>query len=143
MPTKRKNEFEEYNFLMDKNFKLIKLSKRVRFEENKIGKPKRLNSLETNLLSELRFRRRIPIADIDKLKLGDTTDIGNALRRLASFKLVIKDAKNVYAENYSSYLMRELPELEYTYIPNKEFDQTIISKEAIKAYQATFIRILV
>ncbi len=136
IPTKKKNEFEEYNFLMDKNFKLIKLLKSVRFEENKIGKPKKLNPLETSLLRELRSRRKLPIANMDKLKIGNAKDTSIALRRLASLKLIVKDTKNIHAESYSGYLMRELPKLEYTYLPSKEIDPTRISRDEVKAYSS-------
>lgn len=134
VPTKKKHEFEEYIFLMDKNFKLIRLSKGVVFEENKIGKPRKLSSLETSLLSELRSKKRVPNSKIDKLGVGNAKEVNNALRRLAKLKLIIKDAKGIRAEDYSDYLMTEPPELEEVYVPIKELDSDIIPKNGVKDY---------
>jgi uncharacterized protein len=136
MPTKKKHEFEEYAFLIDRNFKLIKLQKSIRFEENDIGNPKQLNPLETSLLSELRSRRKMPIANVDKLKLADTKQTGEAIRNLIKLKLITKDSKNLYADNYTSYLMREIPDLENIYVSGKGLDSNKISKDLAKIYSA-------
>lgn len=132
--TRKKHEFEEYFFLMDKNFKLVRLYKGVRFESNKIGKPRKLGPLETTLLSALRSKKRIAIANVDRLRLGDTKEVNNALRKLLKLKLVARDGKNIRAENYSDYLMSELPELEDVYVQSKGIDQIGISKDEVKAY---------
>ena len=134
MPTSKKHEIEEYAFLMDKDLKLIRFSKGVRFEDNKIGRPKLLNPFEVRLLSELRSRRKIHIDKIDKLVVGSKKEVGDAVRRLVACKLIARDAKNVYAENYTGYLMRELPETESISIPIRDLDGDRISKDEARAY---------
>ena len=134
VPTKRRNEFEEYNFLADKNFGLIRLSKGIRIEENRLSKPRKLSTLELGMLTELRSRGKTRIADIDKLKLGTAGDMNNAVRKLAKLKLVRKDAGNVYAENYRDFLIGKLPELEDVYVSGAGLDSAKITRDDIKAY---------
>lgn len=134
VPTKKKYEFIEYNFLMDREFRLIRLLKGLQFQKDRGGKPTKLNPFETTLLSELRSRKRTPIKKIGKLGLGNTTELQSAIKKLAASKLILKDAKNIHAENYRNYLMAELPEIEQVYLPITQLASEKNSKEEVKAY---------
>ncbi len=134
-PTKREHEFEENSLMIDRDFKVVRISGGINFESmGGISKPIKLTPVETRVLEEIRFRRKVDVRRLEGYELADQAELSRILRRLASRKLITRHGRNIYANNYSKYLMRHSPELDDAYVSEKQIDGQSLSKDEAKMY---------
>jgi hypothetical protein len=134
-PTRRHHEFEENSIIMDRDFRVVRISKGINFEGiGDIPKPVKLNAVETRVLEEMRFRRKADIKRLEGYGFADQPELARVLSRLAKRKLITMHGENIYANNYGKYLMRDSPELEDVYVPERQIDRESLSKDEAEMY---------
>lgn len=134
-PTKREHEFEENTLIMDRDFKVVRISGGINFEGiGGISKPVKLSPLETRVLEEIRFRRKVDTKRLEGYGFTDQAELARIIRRLASRKLITMHQRTIYANNYSKYLMHHSPELDDAYVSERQIDGQSLSKDEAKMY---------